>query len=1048
MPDKTINRRIPYFGDFVLFDEIGRGGMGVVYNAQQTKLDRPVALKVLHSGMASGTAGLQRLRIEAEAAAKLDHPNIVPIYEFGEHEGHPYLAMQLIEGESLAEYVERTGEGLDEREAAQLLSKMARAVHHAHQRGVLHRDLKPGNILLDADGEPHLIDFGLAKCLEADTRVTQTGAFMGTPAFASPEQAAGQNKSITTATDVYSLGAVLYTILAGQPPFGGDSTAAIVEQVKNATPRSLRNFRPRLHRNLEVICLKCLEKEPLRRYGSALELAEDLERFLAGRPITARAVGPLERFGMWVQRHPVHAALWGTGLLVVILSLAGIIFWRDTRTKESEARHHIHQRQLLEEIQTIRLTERAPGWSARAWERAIEAARIPTTVKSDEVRNQAAALLAGLDARRSQHFTNFGASAVLFDRAGMRLLMGGLGDGAKLWDATTGKLQSATGTNLGPVAFLADGTATQLLYDEGGHSLVLAGVENSQPVSEWKLSSSMSSQSNRLETLKHAVLTPDGAMCVVVLKTVEGRERVVVLSANTPRTLGNPLAVSAVAVSTDGSLVAIAESAGKVSVWNTHDGTRIAGFMASRNEINSLALQQTVRVPEIRERRTNGGTLLAVGDAGGVVTIWDLHSHTANAYCRGGHYQVFAVAFSSDGMTLASGGRGPVKLWDVSTGRLLLDLPTGDYITGLNFSPDGKRLAVASEGITYPANVSIWELEFARGIQTLRGLSGQISKICFSEDGSRFAALSHNWEIGVWDLAGGKLLRIFETPKGEFADNAALTLDPNGSRLAMAAQSAATLWDVQTGSNLASWELPPGLVNVMGFPGPEHLLLFRVETLDAKTPPFSNAHPTNHPRVCRIRDLLRPEAVKPLAEISDFNWHIFTARAPLDARRFVVEGIITKNSKKEHWFKCFDGFTGREFWGIPSARDGQSAMLALDPLGKIVAFQRDKSPTTTLVEMMSGAVWKTLNSHPSALHWEPCLYTVDGFPGGNGRGISILDDSRPTSLITLGLDGVTIGPVSFDATGTQLGWGNPDGTATVCNLKQIHDRLGQADLAW
>ncbi len=1043
MSDQLTNRRIPYFGDFVLFDEIGRGGMGVVYSAQQTKLDRPVALKVLHSSFAAGGAGVQRLRIEAEAVAKLDHPNIVPIFEFGEHEGHPYLAMQLVEGESLAEYITRMGASLNEREAARLLAKIACAVHHAHQRGVMHRDLKPGNILLDEYGEPHLIDFGLAKCLETDAGMTQTGVFMGTPAFASPEQAAGQNKSITTATDIYSLGAIFYALLTGQPPFAGDSGAAVIEQVKHDSPRRLQTLRSRIPVDLEIICLKCLEKEIPRRYSSALALAEDLGRFLDGRPIAARPVGALQQLWMWTRRNPVNAALWVTGCVALMTPLVGLFLWRGAQVKAAE-------RQLvLRDVQATRLNPHSADWSAPAWARLVGAARIQAGVESDAMRNQAAALLAGLDAHRVHYFTNFGASSVVFDRQGKRLLMGGLGDGAKLWDADSGKIQTALGTNWGPVAFLANGTATQLLYDEGRHVLVLADVVNSRTVTEWKVPLEFAFIPIGQELCKLAVLTPDGAACIVTLKTADGRESVVALSATGAHVLGAPSThVTAMTVSTDGSLVAVADSTGKISVWKTQDGTGVTEFMAGRSEILSLALQPSVRIPEIPAEGTNGVMLLAAGDSGGMVTIWNLHTQTVAAFCRGMQYQVFSVAFSPDGMTLAAGGRGPVKLWDLATGRHLLDIQTGDYFAGLDFSPDGSLLAIASQGDYPTPNVSICELEFGRGVQTLRGLSAQISRICFSADGRRFAAFSHNWEVGVWDLATGKLLRVFETPKGEFADNGGLTLNADGTRLAMAAQSAAKLWDVQTGTNLASWELPPGLVNLLGFPDDNHLLLFRMETLDAKTPPFSDADPTKYPRVCRIRDLLCAEPLIPIREISDFNRHVYNACSQLDARHFVVEGIHAQDGKTNILFKCFDGLTGKELWMSPSTRGQQSGVVAVDPLGKFLTFQRDAANSALLAELSSGVILKTVDFQPAALHWGPRLYAVNGFPDGSGRDISLFDDSSKTPLITFLRDGEAMGPVSFDAGGTQLGWGNPDGTATICDLNAIRMRLSQVGLAW
>ncbi len=1044
------NRRIPYFGDFVLFDELGRGGMGVVYNAQQTKLDRPVALKVLHAGCATGTAGLQRLRIEAEAVAKLDHPNIVPIYEFGEHEGHPYLAMQLIEGESLSERIARNGIAESERDAAKLVAKVARAVHHAHQRGVLHRDLKPGNVLLDESGEPHLIDFGLAKCLEQDSGLTQTGLFMGTPAFTSPEQAVGLNKAITTATDIYSLGAILYALLTGRPPFAGDGTAAVIEQLKHTSPPPPRSFRPALSRDLEVICLKCLEKSPPSRYESALALAEDLERWLAGKPILARPAGAMKRLALWTKRHPLHAALGATAGLLFLLAAFGALFVREARVKEVEARHHIQRQELLDDIQRIRLTERSPGWFDQAWEKAVQAAKIPAAVKSPEVVNQAVALLAGLEARRVQHFPNFGATSVRFDPAGNRLLMGGLGDGANLWDAAQSRLQAAAGTNSGPTAFLPDGTPTQLHYDPENHSLKLVGCENSATYTEWKLPTVIQSLSPPKSPPVSTTLAPDGSVCVAVLQGNGTNHVVVVFAAVTDyQVLDTATFVTAVALSSDGSLVAIADKSGTVGLWQTRDGKLLNRFVASRNEIHSLALQQTARVPE-SDRANLGNLVLAAGDAGGTVSLWDVASQTVTAYCRGGHFQVFTLAFSPDGMTLASGGRGPVKLWDWSTGRELLSLPvggSGEFISGLDFTPDGTRLAISSYGGNHhPNHVTIWELEYGRGIKTLRGLSGQIAKLCFAEKAPTVAALSHNWEVGVWNLEHSRLLRVFAAPKGDFADNCAVALSPDGTRLAVAVQRAAMLLDIPTGRLVTKWDLPPGLVNTIGFADARQLLLFRVETRDAQHLPASNAPFQDHPRVCRIRDLLRPEPLLPVSEYANFNAHVYNVCAPLDARRFLIEGISTRSGTNEIQFACLDGYTGRELWNVPSARGEQSAVLAVDPTGRLAAFQPSKSPEILVADLESGTRLRRLDFHPAALLRSPQRYAAVGYPDGNGRGITVLGDPNRGPQFTMGVDGITIGPVMFDAKGNHLGWGNANGTITVCDLSEVRNRLAQAGL--
>jgi hypothetical protein len=265
-------------------------------------------------------AEVQRFRHEAEIVASLDHPRIVSIYEVGEHENQLYFTMKLVEGGSLAAQLPRFG--ADPQAAARLLVAIARAVHHAHQRGVLHRDLKPSNVLLDADGRPHVSDFGLARRLEGDLSLTQSGALVGTPSYMAPEQAAGCKGVVTTATDVYGLGAILYALLTGQPPFRGDTMLDTLNQVKGqeVTPPSRLN--PRVDRDLDTICRKCLEKEPARRYASAEALAEELERWLRGEPIQARPVGHMDRLRRWCQRNPGVAAM---AAVVAVLLIGGMI---------------------------------------------------------------------------------------------------------------------------------------------------------------------------------------------------------------------------------------------------------------------------------------------------------------------------------------------------------------------------------------------------------------------------------------------------------------------------------------------------------------------------------------------------------------------------------------------------------------------------------------------------------------------------------------------------------------------------------------------------
>src|SRR6516164_4801927 len=294
-------------GRYELLEEIAHGGMGVVYRARDPTLNRVVALKLMLAGHFAGEQELKRFRVEAEAAARLNHPNIVPIYEFGALEGRPFLSMRFVNGASLANHPRDTP--MDAVPAAKLMSTLAQAIHYAHQHSVLHRDLKPANVLLDSAGQPHVTDFGLAKCLDSKEGLTASGAALGSPNYMAPEQAAGHAERLTTAADIYSLGAIMYELITGQPPFRANTALETMRKVMDELPPAPRLLHKLSDRDLETVCLKCMEKEPERRYGSAQALAEDLERWLRHEPIQARPIGTLRRLGKWTRRKPRTAAL-------------------------------------------------------------------------------------------------------------------------------------------------------------------------------------------------------------------------------------------------------------------------------------------------------------------------------------------------------------------------------------------------------------------------------------------------------------------------------------------------------------------------------------------------------------------------------------------------------------------------------------------------------------------------------------------------------------------------------------------------------------------
>jgi hypothetical protein len=323
---------------YEILEELGRGATGVVYKARETALGRVVALKMILAWQHAGPHERTRFRVEAEAIARLQHPNIVQLFAVGEHDSLPFISLEFVDGGTLARKL--AGEPLPPNEAAGLMEKLARAIHYAHLRGVVHRDLKPANVLLTKDGEPKITDFGLAKQLDASSGLSQSGVVMGTPSYMAPEQAAGKVRDTGPAADVYALGTVLYQLLTGRPPFQGVTTFEVLAQVTSVEPVPPARLNPKVPRDLGTVCLKCLHKDPARRYASAVDLADDLRRWREGRPITARPVSLWQRGLKWCRRNPTVAAL----LLIAVLllgSTVGVTIWAlknaaEVRQKEKD----------------------------------------------------------------------------------------------------------------------------------------------------------------------------------------------------------------------------------------------------------------------------------------------------------------------------------------------------------------------------------------------------------------------------------------------------------------------------------------------------------------------------------------------------------------------------------------------------------------------------------------------------------------------------------------------------------------------------------------